>query len=353
MSRVSHYPLVSIIVLNYNGAHLLREELPSLIYQDYPTTEVIVVDNGSQDDSAMVAQSYGVRFLALGQNLYFGAGNNKGAEIARGEFLYFINNDMRFPSNVVSQLSTVMTSDDSIFALDIKQYNWEGSRMVRGATRMRPGGFIKNDVPGLHFDVSTNSEGPIDVPYASGASLFCRRSMFESLGGFDNTFYFDKEDLDLCWRAWLRGWRTVYLPHIHCFHKVGASFAEASPKTPARPALTKLSIFRRTSRAKNTLRFCIKTMSWTMVLLSAIRQAVLVIGFIGVGQWHRGKVFPHAWRGILDEWREIMHLRKDLRCHRVTNSQQLIRKFLRMHGHSTGSQHSQNPALNHTSNVNI
>jgi GT2 family glycosyltransferase len=328
MVAESQAPLISIIILNYNGAHLLREELPSVVGQSYPNMEIIVVDNGSHDDSGKVAEQFGVRFVSLGRNLYFGGGNNEGAKVAKGEYLYFINNDMRFSPSVVSELSAVIRSDSSIFALDIKQYDWEGKRKVRGVTRMRRGGFVTNELPWLHFDVSDDTEGPVEVPYASGASLFCRRNMFETLGGFDPTFHFDNEDLDLCWRAWLRGWRTVYLPHIFCFHKVGASFGDTAQAGSSRLTLTPMGLFRRKSRAKNTLRFCMKTMSWAMLGLAFIRQGIVALGFLAIGQWRRAIVFPQAWSGLLRESHEVMRLRRELCRQRTLTSRQLIRKFL-------------------------
>jgi GT2 family glycosyltransferase len=58
---------------------------------------------------------------------------------------------------------------------------------------------------------------------ANGAAMLVRREMFERLGGFDETFFMEWEDLDLCWRAWLRGWPTVYVPRARLRHRVGAA----------------------------------------------------------------------------------------------------------------------------------
>ena len=79
---MTDHPFVTAIVLNYNGAHLLPDCLSSLRSQDWPALEILVVDNGSIDDSASVAASYNVRWLPLGQNLGFSRANNQG-EIGR------------------------------------------------------------------------------------------------------------------------------------------------------------------------------------------------------------------------------------------------------------------------------
>ena len=88
-------PAVSAIIVNWNGAHHLRICLPSLLSQTLTSLEIIVVDNGSKDDSVEVARELQARWLPLGENVGLAPALNRGAKAAAGDFLLFINNDMR------------------------------------------------------------------------------------------------------------------------------------------------------------------------------------------------------------------------------------------------------------------
>src|SRR6185312_10146535 len=87
---------VSVVIANYNGAHLLADCLESLAGQDQNAIEILVVDNASIDDSATQAARYDCRFIPLDSNRGLGAAYNSGARVARGDYLFFVNNDMRF-----------------------------------------------------------------------------------------------------------------------------------------------------------------------------------------------------------------------------------------------------------------
>src|SRR5580765_8555344 len=95
-------PRVSVIIVNWNGAGHLRVCLPSLALQSFESLEIIVVDNRSSDDSAEVAGSLKVRWLPLEENLGLAPALNRGAAIARGDLLLFVNNDMRFDPGFVA-----------------------------------------------------------------------------------------------------------------------------------------------------------------------------------------------------------------------------------------------------------
>jgi GT2 family glycosyltransferase len=220
---MTHEPLVTAIVLNYNGAHLLPDALNTLKRQQWSALEVVVVDNGSLDDSAAVATGYGVRWLPLGTNLGFSQANNRAAREAKGEFLFFVNNDMRFTPDCVGTLAQVLRDDPSLFAADPTQLDWEGTRVIHGRTFFIPGSFQDTVVPPFAVHYTGLADSQVEVPWGCAGSLLVRRDRFEVLGGFDPTFFIDFEDTDLCWRAWLRGWRTVYVPSALLYHKVGMS----------------------------------------------------------------------------------------------------------------------------------
>ena len=259
-------PRVAAVILNWNGAHLLPDCLTSLKGQDYTNLEVVVADNGSGDDSRAVAAAEGVRFLAFGKNLGFAGGNNAAAGRIEADFVLFVNNDMRFDSGFVSALLARAAADSEVFACDAMQMDWEGARRVHGANRLRPSASPRGIFPFLE----AHQDGrPGEVLWGNGGNLLVRREMFERIGGFHEPLRFDLEDFDLCWRAWLQGWKTVYVPEAVVFHRVAASFAD--PRVAA---------MRRRSQARNEILVAVRLLPGWLAAMTVTRALVRVAGLV-------------------------------------------------------------------------
>jgi GT2 family glycosyltransferase len=217
---------VSAILVNWNGADHLRICLPSLRAQSYKELEIIVVDNGSCDDSEGVAKAFEVKWLPLKGNIGLGPALNQGAAIASGEYLLFVNNDMRFAPDFVAALVDPLRQDREIFATDGKQFFWDESGPGHAATRLRKTKSKQDSevelVPGLYFSLVNEMEST-PVFMASAACMLARKSIFDEIGGFDRRLPLGYEDAEICLRAWIRGWKTVYVPNAVCWHRVGAS----------------------------------------------------------------------------------------------------------------------------------
>ena len=219
-------PKVSAIIANWNGAHHLRICLPSLREQTFRSLEIIVADNGSSDDSEEVTRQFEARWLGLGKNIGLAPALNRGAAAAEGEYFLFVNNDMRFDRGFVAALVEPLENDETIFATDGMQFNWDGAEKVHLAVRLtkerRQGQASVEVVPGLFFFQSEEKEKTL-VFMASAACMLVRKTIFEKLSGFDGRLPLGYEDVEICWRAWLHGWKTVYVPDAICWHRVGAS----------------------------------------------------------------------------------------------------------------------------------
>ncbi len=219
-------PTVSAIIVNWNGAHHLRICLPSLLSQSLTCLEIIVVDNDSKDDSAEVAREFQARWLRLDRNVGLAPALNRGAAIAAGDFLLFINNDMRFDAGFVGAMAEPLEKNQEIFATDGMQFNWDGSERGHLAARLaksRPRSRSSTElVPGLYFcQCEEREKAPVFM--GSAACMLVRRSFFEKLHGFDDRLPLGYEDVEICWRAWIQGWKTVYVPNAICWHRVGSS----------------------------------------------------------------------------------------------------------------------------------
>jgi hypothetical protein len=219
-------PKVSVVIVNWNGAKHLRLCLPSLVSQSFKSLEIIVVDNRSSDESAEVAQSHGARWLPLEKNLGLAPALNRGASIADGDLLLFVNNDMRFDPGFVAALAAPLEGDKEIFATDGMQFNWDGTvpgHLAARLTNAPPRRHTSTElVPGLYFYQQEKVENS-PVFMASAACMMVRKALFENLGGFDDRLPFGYEDVEICWRAWVHRRKTLYVPSAICWHRVGSS----------------------------------------------------------------------------------------------------------------------------------
>ncbi len=214
----------SAIIVNWNGDKWLPECLATLREQEAGLREIIVVDNGSSDGSRSVARAHGARWISMRRNIGLAPALNAGARAATGEALLFLNNDMRFDRRFVGCLLAPL-SDPGVFASDALQYDWEGRRVVHWACRLEDaaaGETSHRPFYGAWIN-QYRVRHVVDVALASAAAMMVRREMFEQIGGFDDLLPINYEDLDICLRAWSRGWRTVFTPHAVCWHHVSAS----------------------------------------------------------------------------------------------------------------------------------
>jgi len=329
-------PLVSAIVCNYNGAHLLPDCLSTLKKQDYPNLEILVIDNGSFDESREVTENFEVPFIYSGGNFGLAFAYNRGAEIAKGEYLFFLNNDLRFEVDCVSQLISAMQGKEDLFCADPLQYNWEGTEVIHYREVLRRIEHLKQifsaillPKPFLILKWDPCDE-IVDIPFACAGSMMVERRKFEVLQGFDTTFFLDYEDVDICWRAWQRGWRTIYVPQAQLYHNVGST----SPKKlkQQRPEIAKKLSFlprrRLIGSQKNHQRFILKTQKPTAIARFIFIRLLSIFLYPLVRQPERSLAILKAFWLNLKELPEIMQERKRIQRISVMHSQQLIQHLL-------------------------
>jgi GT2 family glycosyltransferase len=218
---------LTVIVVNWNGEQLLPECLTSLSNQSLSDVEVLLVDNGSTDDSISLVRSLfpKVKILALRENHGFAGGNNRGIQASIGEFVALLNNDAVADYCWAERLlAAACDSRVGIVASRVLLYSDRGRLDSAGDGMTTVGAGYKRG----HLMPSNSYPSAEDVFGASGCAMLLRRSMLADVGRFDEDFFLLAEDSDLCFRAQLRGWRCLYAPDAIVYHKLNASIGKLS-----------------------------------------------------------------------------------------------------------------------------
>jgi len=213
---------VSAVIGNYQGERLLPDVLESLAAQTHTPVETLVVDASSTDASRQVAETHGARFVEQ-PNRGLGFLYNRGLEASTSEYVLLLNNDVSLDRECIERLASALAESPDRFASDPRQCSWDGQHLVHGRTTIRRAGYLRKLVPGFDVDLRAPADAPAFTLCTNGGAMMVRRDMALDLGGFDETFFLDFEDLDLCWRAWLRGWSSVHVPDAAVRHRVGAA----------------------------------------------------------------------------------------------------------------------------------
>jgi GT2 family glycosyltransferase len=204
-------PLVSIVVVTWNGRQYLDACLSAVAAQSAVSTETILVDNASNDGTVAYVQERfpAVRVVALPENRGFAGGNNAGVREARGRFIALLNNDaVPEPGWLEALLGGL--DEDAGFALVTSRIVYMHDPALidsAGDGMLASGGAFKR-----HHGASVErARESIEVFGVCGAACLMPRHVFDQLGGFDEDFFVSHEDVDLSYRARLLGYRCRYV----------------------------------------------------------------------------------------------------------------------------------------------
>lgn len=230
-------PLVSVIIANHNGIEFVDRCLGSVLASDYPNFEIIFVDNASTDGSLERArEEFGrdsrLRFIENKASLGPAVARNRGAAIAAGKYLLFLDNDTQARKDVISELVRVLETDTSIGSAQAKLLRMDTQDLYDCAgDYLGPLGFLIERSRGAQD--SGQFDFLADILSAKSAASIIRRDIFERIGGFDEDFYMYLEETDLSWRVWISGSRVVFIPGAvvyHAFNTPKKEFKRYYPK---------------------------------------------------------------------------------------------------------------------------
>lgn len=230
---------LSVIVVSYNTRRLLDDCLRSLLAANAPPggMEIIVVDNASSDGSTeMVRQEHpNVRLIALDENLGYSAANNRGAAVARGDYLLYLNSDTVVGQDALAEPLAFMRERPDIGALTVKLVYPSGERdpdnhrgfptpwnafcHFSGLSRA----FAHSERFNGYFRSYEDFDSIHSVPVIAGSYMMVSRHLDRELGGWDETYFFYGEDIDYCYRIHQAGYGIVYYPCVEVLHYKGAS----------------------------------------------------------------------------------------------------------------------------------
>lgn len=304
------YPKVSIIILNFKQTKLTLNCLESLSNITYPKVETILVDNHSEDESieTIVNKLPGLIFIQSKKNLGYAGGNNLGLRRASAGYILILNNDTRVNPGFLEPLVSDMLTDPSLGIIQSKIFVMDQPKHLDGVTSYQTctgflyhKGYLDTDQPEYNQLLYSFS--------AKGACILVRREVLK-LGLFDPDYFAYFEETDLCWRAWIMGYKVAFEPRSVIYHKMGAT------------SITMKSDFINYHSFKNRIRTIIKnaapfTLLWMLPihLTTCIGIAIFFLlsgqksGFLSIMKaivWNI-KMFNRTWnlRKIIQSKRKV------------------------------------------------
>jgi len=228
---LSTSPKVAIVILNWNGQHYLEKFLPSVLATTYRNYEIIVSDNASTDGSVSLLQQKfpRVKLIRLDQNYGFAKGYNLTLEQVHADYFALINSDVEVQPGWLTPIINLLEEDRFNAACQPKLLSYNNRNVFEYAGGA--GGWLDSFgypfARGRIFDVSEEDKGQYDkterVFWVTGAAMVVRAEVFREMKGFDSYFFAHQEEIDLCWRMQLAGYKVFANPSSVVYHVGGGT----------------------------------------------------------------------------------------------------------------------------------
>lgn len=323
-------PLVSIVLLNWNGEKHIHRCLKHVIAQDYRPIEVIVVDNKSTDESLRRIKADYPDFVYIenSENKGYAAGMNQGIEASRGEFVVPLNQDVCLDHSFASQCVSRMQEDLSLGAIGGRVYSWIGDELT---DRLQKGEgeqiFMRKRFQG---DGGHFTDGPALTFAPTGAFPFLRRRMLDDLREtshccYDESYETGWEDCDMWFRMHLRGWRCLFLPTAFGWH-VGSGSVGGNATFFSKALDFQLRVLRNRhfTIIKNIPR---KTLLWLFPYLAVTEVAI--IPYFLLKSPKSLMAFAGAWRQVMRDFPALLRKRAQIQESKRVDGAYLRQYFVR------------------------
>lgn len=229
---------IAVVILNWNGATMLRKFLPGVVAFSEPTGTVYVADNGSTDQSiSLLKEEFpSVRLIQFDKNYGFAEGYNKALQQIEAEYYLLLNSDVEITDYWLDTLLDYMEQHPEVAACQPKLLSQLTPEYFEYAGAS--GGFI--DYLGYPFcrgrimSSVEKDQGQYDeicsIFWATGAALMVRKTAFWKAGGLDGDFFAHMEEIDLCWRLRSLGYGIVCIPQSKVYHVGGGTLPKENPR---------------------------------------------------------------------------------------------------------------------------
>jgi GT2 family glycosyltransferase len=231
-------PTIAIVILNWNGRSFLEKFLPFVTASVCAGAEVIVADNASSDDSvSFLRERYPqLRVIEMDKNRGFAGGYNEALRHVDSDYYVLLNSDVEVKPGWLEPMIGLMESDRSIGACQPKIMMYADKRSFEYAGAA--GGWLDYlgypFAKGRIFDVCEEDHGQYDraepIFWASGAALFIRARLYHEMGGLDTYFFAHQEEIDLCWRLQLAGYKIYSCPQSVIYHVGGGTLPKGNER---------------------------------------------------------------------------------------------------------------------------
>jgi GT2 family glycosyltransferase len=230
-------PTVAVVILNYNGRNFIQQFLPSVLASSYVNKEIIVADNCSTDDSPDVLKQFSnIKILMLDKNYGFAEGYNQALQKVTADYYALLNSDVEVTPQWIEPIIQLMESDKKIAACQPKILSYKEKEFFEYAGAA--GGWLDTlGYPfsrGRIFDEHEKDLGQYndnaEIFWATGAAMFLRASVFHEVNGFDNFFFAHMEEIDLCWRLQLAGYKIMCCPASVVYHVGGGTLPKGNER---------------------------------------------------------------------------------------------------------------------------
>lgn len=304
-------PTITAVIVCYDeDPEQIREGIDSLLAQTRPPSEILVIDNGAGAPIAERLRGHAPQVTAIdaGSNLGYLSAVNLGAARATGDYLLCLNPDAHAASDCLERLAEVADADPDIAVVGAQILLADGQTRNAGPNPLHPTGIS----PSGGYGQPREAGEPRDVIVCSGACFLLRRAAFEQLGGFVEGLFLYYEDVDICWRSWIAGYRVVYCPAAIVTHAYDFG---------GRPQ--KWFWLERSRLFCVLSNYQLRTLLLLAPLLVATEAGLLVVA--SVGGWLPAKL--RAYRGVFELRRRLFEHRRAVQRLRRRQDAELLPLF--------------------------
>jgi GT2 family glycosyltransferase len=238
LRAVSQTPKAAIVILNWNGRKYLEQFMPSVLSTSWSNLEVVVADNGSSDDSIdfLKKQFPSVRIISFSNNFGFAKGYNEALKQVNADYYAILNSDVEVQPGWLDPMIRLLESDPTIASCQPKLLAYHNKKLFEYAGGA--GGWLDAYgypfARGRVFDICEEDNGQYNdqapVFWTSGAAMLIRAKVFHEMKGFDEYFFAHQEEIDLCWRMQLSGYKLYSCPSSVVYHVGGGTLPRGNSK---------------------------------------------------------------------------------------------------------------------------